>query len=112
MSEHSDQNASAVGIAAARMMEKIEEVYPDESRVTEVMVLVEVATPINVEPDEGDPESGPQHSVTDYFCSDHRRVVQLGMLDDARMIIMEEAKAKLWEGVEDDEEEDEGDEPT
>lgn len=83
-------DTTKVGVAAASLMEKLAADYPDGASVTEVMVIVEMRVPDEEEP-------GEYYSPIDWWCSNERRTVQVGMLSLAEKLFNGE-----WTREEDD----------
>lgn len=76
-------DTTQVGVAASEMMEKLGEDYPEGSRVRDVMVIVSIEVPDpSHEPNERMGETG-DVEVIDWWCTNERRIVQVGLLTTA-----------------------------
>lgn len=80
-------NSHQIGIAAARMMEKLEEDYPDGIKIHNAMVLVEVEVPLPLEA--GETEDDREHvEVFDFYSTSGYRATQLGIVELCKQQIM------------------------
>jgi hypothetical protein len=79
-----DIDTTKIGTAAASLMEKLAEEYPDGSVVRDVMVLVEVQMP----DEDGQIDELHGTSVVDWWCSEARRIYQAGLLHIGTEVVL------------------------
>lgn len=109
-------NTEAIGIVAAKMMEKIETAFPNGVKVSEAILVVEIEVP--VPPDDFDWDSlGDDYdvheivkdwgrsSVIDYYSTAFRPLVQIGLLDFGIDTVKNDYRLQI-EGIDPDEDDD------
>lgn len=98
------EDGQQIGIAAARMMQKIEDDYPEGVKVLDAMVLVEIEVPLPLL--EGESEDDRDHvEIHDYYSTSQRRSTQLGQVELAKLQIMHDQQGILDLGGDDDDDE-------
>ena len=97
-------NSHQIGLAAARMMEKLEDEYPDGIKISGAMILVEVEVPLPLA--EGETEEDRDHvEIHDFYCTSSYRSRQIGMLELTKLQIIHDQQGIIDLG--DDDEDDE-----
>lgn len=110
-------NTEAIGVVAAKMMEKIETDFPNGVKVGEAILVVEVEVPVPPEDFDWDllgddydvheiVKDWDKSSIIDYYSTADKPLIQIGLLDFGVDTVKNDYRLRI-EGVDPDEDDDE-----
>jgi hypothetical protein len=111
-----DSNSGIIGIAAAKMMEKIEEKYPNGVKVSDALICVEIEVPVPPPGFDWNDEVSDKPvaeivkdwdatEVFDFYATNDRSSVQRGLIHFTSLMIDNDYEVRLmFDEPEDDDE--------